>query len=87
MGLSAAGIFLLVGSFSLTEIVEWQSMHAWGIAVDLDPINNQLRWGKDRASFARPEFEPFWKIVEANGATSLGRAQNRDWMHYQFAGL
>ena len=33
MGLSAAGMFLLVGSFSLTEIVEWQSLHAWGIVV------------------------------------------------------
>jgi len=63
------------------------SMHAWGIAVDLDPINNQLSWGKDRASFARPEFEPFWRIVEANGATSLGRVKNYDWMHFQFAGL
>lgn len=63
------------------------SMHSWGIAVDLDPVNNQLRWGKDRASFARPEYAPFWAIVEASGATSLGRAKNYDWMHFQFAGL
>lgn len=63
------------------------SMHSWGIAVDLDPINNQLKWGRDRASFARPEYEPFWAIVDANGATSLGRAKNYDWMHFQFAGL
>jgi NADH-quinone oxidoreductase subunit H len=33
MGLSAAGIFLIVGSFSLTNIVEWQSAHVWGILV------------------------------------------------------
>jgi NADH-quinone oxidoreductase subunit H len=33
MGLSALGLFLLVGSFSLTEIVEWQAAHAWGIVV------------------------------------------------------
>ena len=63
------------------------SMHAWGIAVDLDPINNQLKWGKDRASFARPEYNAFWQIVEAHGARSLGRAKNYDWMHFQFAGL
>lgn len=63
------------------------SMHSWGIAVDLDPINNQLKWGKDRAAFARPEYEPFWAIVEANGATSLGRAKNFDFMHFQFAGF
>jgi len=33
MGLSAAGIFLVVGSFSLTQIVEWQAAHTWGIVV------------------------------------------------------
>ncbi|HQF55305.1 MAG TPA: NADH-quinone oxidoreductase subunit H [Fibrobacteria bacterium] len=31
MGLSVAGIFLIVGSFSLTNIVEWQAAHVWGI--------------------------------------------------------
>ena len=61
------------------------SMHSWGIAVDLDPENNRLKWGADRASFARPEYAPFWNIVEANGAVSLGRARNFDWMHFQFA--
>lgn len=59
------------------------STHAWGIAVDLDPIRNQLKWGKDRASFAKPEYEPFWRIVEAHGAVSLGRTRNFDWMHFQ----
>lgn len=63
------------------------SMHAWGIAVDLDPENNQLKWGRDRALFARPQYEPFWAIVEAHGATSLGRARNFDWMHLQFAAI
>ena len=63
------------------------SMHSWGIAVDLDPINNQLRWGRDRASFARGEYIPFWEIVEAQGAVSLGRVKNFDWMHFQFARL
>ncbi|AXQ93211.1 M15 family metallopeptidase [Cereibacter azotoformans] len=63
------------------------SMHAWGIAVDLDPERNQLRWGRDRASFAVGHYDAFWNIVEAAGATSLGRACNRDWMHFQFARL
>lgn len=63
------------------------SMHAWGIAVDLDPENNQLKWGRDKASFARPEYDPFWKIVEASGAYSLGRSRNYDWQHFQFASL
>ncbi|MCC5974311.1 MAG: M15 family metallopeptidase, partial [Rubellimicrobium sp.] len=63
------------------------STHAWGAAVDLDPERNQLPWGRDRAAFAHPDYDPFWTIVEAHGAVSLGRAANRDWMHLQFARL
>lgn len=63
------------------------SMHSWGIAVDLDPANNQLRWNNTRARFAKPDYEEFWRIVEAAGAVSLGRARNFDWMHFQFARL
>ena len=33
MGLSVLGLILLVGDFSLTRIVEWQTYHAWGILV------------------------------------------------------
>jgi hypothetical protein len=63
------------------------STHAWGAAVDLDPERNQLTWGADRAAFDAPEYEAFWRIVEAHGAVSLGRARNKDWMHFQFARL
>lgn len=63
------------------------SIHSWGAAIDLDPDNNQLKWGKPKATFSRPEYNDFWKIVEAEGATSLGRARNFDWMHFQFAYL
>lgn len=63
------------------------SMHSWGIAVDLDPERNQLRMGRDQAAFAKPEYVPFWNIVEAAGATSLGRTKDYDWMHFQFANL
>jgi len=63
------------------------STHAYGVAVDHDPERNQLRWGKDRAEFAKPVYDPFWAIVEAQGAVSLGRARNYDWMHFQFARL
>ncbi len=59
------------------------SMHAWSIAVDLDPANNKLRWGRDKARFAKPEYDAFWKIVEANGFISLGRKYNFDWMHIE----
>jgi len=63
------------------------SVHAWGAAVDIDPANNQLRWGRDRARLAQPEYEPFWEIVEKQGWTSLGRKKNYDWMHFQAASL
>jgi hypothetical protein len=63
------------------------SMHAYGIAYDVDPERNQLKWGKDRAQLAKPEYEAFWKIVESFGAISLGRESNFDWMHFQFARL
>jgi hypothetical protein len=61
------------------------SIHSWGAAVDLDPDNNQLKWGKDRATFAKQEYNEFWKIVESEGWVSLGRARNYDWMHFQAA--
>ena len=59
------------------------SMHAWGVAVDYDPENNQFRWGWEKAGFARPEYDSWWKIWEDEGWTSLGRARNFDWMHIQ----
>jgi len=63
------------------------SMHAFGIAEDLDPERNQLRWTHTKASFAKPEYAAFFNIVEAHGAVSLGRARDYDWMHIQFARL
>lgn len=63
------------------------SMHSWGIAVDMDPENNQLRMGRDKATFARPEYDPWWDAWEAEGWVSLGKARNYDWMHTQAARL
>ncbi len=61
------------------------STHAWGIALDYDPARNQLKWGRDRAWFARPEYDPWWQFWEEEGWVSLGRARNYDWMHVQAA--
>ena len=63
---------------------EW-SIHSWGVAVDLDPDHNELRQNHTTARFARPEYGPFWRIVEGEGATSYGHARDFDWMHFQFA--
>jgi Putative peptidoglycan binding domain/D-alanyl-D-alanine carboxypeptidase len=58
------------------------SQHAWGCAVDIDPDNNQLKWGRDRASFAKPVYDKFWNIVENEGWNSLGRSRGYDYMHF-----
>lgn len=63
------------------------SMHSWGTAIDLDPERNGLKMGRDQAAFARPEYEPFWRIVEGQGLVSLGRVKNFDFMHFQGARL
>ena len=59
------------------------STHSWGIAMDYDPENNALRWGRDRASFSRPEYDKWWQFWEEEGWVSLGRTKNFDWMHIQ----
>lgn len=61
------------------------SLHAWGIAVDLDPERNTLYMSAPEAAFSGPEYDAFWSIVEKEGAFSLGRERNYDWMHFQFA--
>ncbi|QTF92930.1 peptidoglycan-binding domain-containing protein [Halomonas sp. BM-2019] len=63
------------------------STHAWAIAIDWDPSHNKLRWGRDRARLARPEYDTWWEIWEEEGWISLGRARNFDWMHVQAARL
>lgn len=63
------------------------SMHSWGIAIDYDPTHNQLRWGRDRASFAHSDYDAWWQFWEEEGWVSLGRTKNYDWMHVQAAKL
>lgn len=63
------------------------STHSWGISVDLWPEANRYSWNHSRARFAREEYDFFWTFVEAEGAVSLGRVRDKDWMHFQFANL
>lgn len=73
------------GCFNIRKIRggDRMSTHSWGIAVDYDPKNNKLKWGKDKASFAKPEYDFWWKCWEDEGWVSLGRTKNFDWMHMQ----
>ena len=63
------------------------SIHSWACALDFDPDNNKLEWGRDRATFARPEYDFWWQCWENEGWVSLGREKNFDWMHVQAAKL
>jgi hypothetical protein len=59
------------------------SMHSWGLAIDLNPEANQLKWGRDKAKFAKPEYEPLLKSFYKNGFINLGVEKNYDWMHFE----
>lgn len=63
------------------------SMHSFGIAWDIDPERNQLKWNRGRANLDAPVYDKFWSFVEDEGGVSLGRARDFDWMHFQFARL
>ena len=42
---------------------------------------------RDKATFAKPEYERWWQCWEEEGWLSLGRTRNFDWMHVQAAKL
>lgn len=63
------------------------SMHAYGCAIDFYAGPNDLRTRCPQALFCAPEYTDWFDIWEKHGATSLGRAIGRDWMHIQFASL
>ena len=79
------GIDLFGGCFNYRRMRNgsaW-SMHAWGIAIDLDPARNTLKETKRTARFARPEYKSMIDIFYKHGFIGLGPEQNRDWMHFE----
>jgi hypothetical protein len=79
------GIDLYGGCFNYRRMRSgsaW-SMHAWGIAIDLDPARNTMRETKRTARFARPEYKPMIDIFYKHGFISLGREKDFDWMHFE----
>lgn len=69
------------------------SMHAWGVAIDIDGGNNPNRkdtknvdWlNMNSAKGKEHNIKLFWDIVAKYGGYSLGKNSNKDWMHIQFA--
>jgi hypothetical protein len=59
------------------------SRHAFGIAIDLDPARNQLRWGRDKAQFAKPEYKALIDIFYSNGFLNYGIEKNYDFQHFE----
>lgn len=85
--IKSLGIDLYGGCFNyrlMRGSTKTLSVHSWGAAIDLDPARNQLKETSATARFARKEYKPMLDIFEANGFYSLGRYQNRDFMHFQY---
>ncbi|MCQ2411248.1 MAG: hypothetical protein MJ053_07350 [Elusimicrobiaceae bacterium] len=79
----ALGLDRYSGSYNnrTTTSGKSMSMHAWGIALDFDAERNAYSMGKGVATLPRPECNKWWDMWEQNGAISLGRHANKDWMH------
>ena len=87
--ISRLGLDVYSGSYNYRSSTGGSSlsMHAWGIALDFDAEHNTMQMHKPEARFSGAEYEDWWRIWEEQGAVSLGRERDYDWMHLQFARL
>lgn len=79
------GIDLFGGCFNYRKMRGGNNLskHSWGVAVDLDPERNLLKESARTARFARPEYKLMIDIFYKHGFISLGREENRDFMHFE----
>lgn len=83
--IKALGLDRFAGSYAHRKMrggSSW-STHAYGAAIDWYAAPNGLTTPCPTALFCKKEYKPFLDIWESHGWTSLGRAINRDYMHFQ----
>jgi len=87
--ISALGLDLFGGCYNFRKKRGGTTLstHAYGLAIDTDPLRNQLRWTRSRANLAQPRAEEWWRCWQAEGWLGLGPARDFDWMHVQAPGL
>jgi hypothetical protein len=81
----APGACVYDGSYNFrkTRNSSSQSIHSWGLAIDFDASNNQLKTKSPYARLSQDVYKPFFDILEHHGFASLGRRSDSDWMHVQ----
>ena len=52
-----------------------------------DPIRTSVRVPPGDCVDNKADYDKWWEFWEEEGAVSLGRARDFDWMHVQFARL
>ncbi len=79
------GINIYGGCFNYRKIgnTDKWSMHAWGLAIDLDPERNSYNQTSATAQFAKKEYGKMIDIFYDNGFISLGKEMDYDEMHFE----
>lgn len=60
-----------------------QSMHSWGIAIDIFPELNGLKTPFVKSQFSKPEYKAMIDIFYKYGWENLGVEKGYDAMHFQ----